>query len=77
MTQTWIQGNCARGGMDQRGLVDHPAVGTAFFIATWLCSSVPGPVFDLGSSGGQAEGPDSNVAGEKQIVTFHYDFSSA
>lgn len=37
----------------------------------------PGPVLDLGFSGGQAEGPDSNVAGEKQIVTFHYDFSSA
>lgn len=36
-----------------------------------------GPVLDLGSSGGQAEGPDSNVAGEKQIVTFHYAFSSA
>lgn len=39
--------------------------------------SRPGPVLDAGSTGGQAEGPDSNVAGEKQIVTFHYDFSSA
>lgn len=28
---------CAWGGIDQRGLVDHPAVGTAFFIATGLC----------------------------------------
>lgn len=27
------------GGMDQRGLVDHPAVGTVFFIAIGLCFS--------------------------------------
>lgn len=77
MTQKWIQGNCVHGvGWTKEVWLTTLQLAQPSSLPLGFVSR-PGPVFDVGSSRGQAEGPDSNVAGEKQIVTFLYHFSSA